>query len=94
MTDELATARAEIAALRARITRLTTVSDEDVERVARIIVPDIWKLHDDIRDRGPDFADWFAEWKRSSQADGGRWWKSIITARAALMAHTAKNDSK
>lgn len=37
MTDELATARAEIAALRARITRLTTVSDEDVERVAKAL---------------------------------------------------------
>jgi hypothetical protein len=49
MTDELATARAEIAALRARITRLTTVTDEDVERVAAALqaVPNFWQRRDD-----------------------------------------------
>jgi regulator of replication initiation timing len=69
--------------LAARITRLTTVTDEDVERVAKAIFEDYHKgllncsTWDDLDDEHPHAREIY-----------------MRHARAALEAHTAKNDSK
>lgn len=70
------------------------LAPDDVERVARVIDPKIWEVHDDIANRrdDPGDAEWHQKWCADSKRDGGRWWQSLETARAAIAAMQPQDD--